>query len=363
MKLLKYFILVWITTSLLVSCGSNDTNSKVDQSKLPILNVKVQKAGLGLGDQLYSFTGKLEANNFAQLSTRVMGQIISLDVEEGDQVYAGQTLVQIKSADIQATVSRVDAGIKEAQAALKNVEINYQRIKTLYEKESATRKEFDDITAQYEMAKARLEAARLSKIEAEEMLNYALITAPFDGYVVKKYSSRGSLANPGQPILEIEGAKQFKVIAKVPESEINLFQTNDEVMVNIDAIKDQSFTGKVNLINRSSNLNQGQFEISVLLNDQEDALDKIKSGMFAKVLLSKGKSKALTISKKHLIERGQLTGLFTINKQNQAMLRWVRTGKETGEEVEILSGLAPGEVYITAYKGKLMDGQPVKIIK
>lgn len=362
MKSLKSIFWTMALAALLVACGANHEEKFSDRDKLPVANVKVQKAGLSEGTQQYQFTGRVEADDFAQLSTRVMGQITYLAVEEGDPVGAGQVLVQIKSADIQATVSRIEANIREAEAARRNVEINHNRIKTLYDKQSATRKELDDISTQLEMTQAQVDAARQARTEAQEMLGYAAITAPFSGTVVKKYASRGSLANPGQPILEIEGTGNFKVVAKVPESEINLFQIGDEINLFIEALGKNPLKGKVSQINRSAGQTQGQFEVNIQIQADAQALKTLKSGMFAQVTLSKGKSEGLTVAETLLVQRGQLTGLFTVNQQQQAMLRWVRTGRNVGGQVEILSGLTPGETYITQYEGKLVDGQKVKVI-
>lgn len=363
MKFFQFFLWTLISGVLLASCGGSHKEKASDRDQLPVAKVKVQKAGLVSDAQQFQFTGRVEADDFAQLSTRVMGQITYLNVEEGDPVSAGQVLVQIKSADIQATVSRVEAGIREAEAALKNVEINYNRIKNLFEKQSATRKEFDDMTAQLEMSRARVDAARQARVEAQEMLSYAAVTAPFSGSVVKKYASKGSLANPGQPILEIEGAGNFKVVAKVPETEIGFFQAGDEVQLNIEALGEKPLKGKVSQINRSAGQTQGQFEVNIQILADASQIETIKSGMFAQVTLSKGKSEGLSVAENILVQRGQLTGLFTVNQQEQAMLRWVRTGRNVGGQVEILSGLAPGETYITQYEGKLVDGQKVQIIQ
>ncbi len=361
MKSLKTLLWIAILGSWLTSCGSSSEKQSPEQNNLPAVKVKVQKAGLSEGTQQHAFTGKVVADDFAQLSTRVMGQITYLAVKEGDAVSAGQVLVQIKSADIQATISRVEAGIREAEAGLKNIKINYDRIKNLYEKKSATRKELDDITAQYEMGKAQVEAARQARLEAQEMLSYAVITAPFSGSVIKKYASKGSLASPGQPILEIEGRGNLKVVAKVPESEINLFKIGDEVNLHVEAVQEKSIKGRVSQINQSAGQTQGQFEVNIQIQATPEANKALKSGMFAQVILQKGKSEGLTIAENLLVQRGQLTGLFTVNQQQQAMLRWIRTGRNIGGQVEVLSGLAPGEVYITQYEGKLTDGQKVQV--
>lgn len=358
---LKNVIITLVALAFLPACGGNDQDATNKIEKLPEISVKVAEVGLSETAKTHQFTGRIASEDLAQLSTRVMGQITYLKVEEGDQVAAGQVLARIKSADIQAQVSQVEARIREAEAALKNVKINYNRIKILYDKKSATRKEFDDISTQYEMAKAQVEAARQMRAQAQEALGYAVVTAPFSGVVSKKFASEGGIANPGMPLLAIESSGQYKVLAKVSESEINLFQNGQKVKVNIEAIG-QEIDGTVNRVNTSGSYTQSQFEVSIALQLTAEQAQALKSGMFATVTLESGEQKGIAIAQNALVKRGQLTGLYTVNQQGEAMLRWIKTGKQMGEKVEVLSGLNKGESVITEYKGRLQDGQKVKVI-
>ena len=88
----------------------------------------------------------------------------------------------------------------------------------------------------------------------------------------------------------------------------------------------------------------------------------IKSGMYARVVLTHGQRSMIAVPEDALIRRGQLTGLYTVSSRDQALLRWVRTGKRFGDQVEILSGLTEGEAYITGYEGRLADGQPIRVM-
>jgi hypothetical protein len=151
----------------------------------------------------------------------------------------------------------------------------------------------------------------------------------------------------------------LKVVAKVPESEINLFKIGDEVILQVEAANQAAIKGRVSQVNQSAGQTQGQFEVNIQIQASPEIIKALKSGMFAQVILEKGKSEDLSITENLLVHRGQLTGLFTVNQQQQAMLRWIRTGRNVGGQVEVLSGLAPGETYITQYEGKLTDGQKV----
>jgi multidrug efflux pump subunit AcrA (membrane-fusion protein) len=101
----------------------------------------------------------------------------------------------------------------------------------------------------------------------------------------------------------------------------------------------------------------GQYKAVVALSEQNKSL---KPGMFARINLLKDKENKLLIPKSSIITKGQLTGIYTVNQQGEAMLRWIRLGKESGENVEVLSGLTINEEIIVSSQSKITDGILVK---
>lgn len=339
---------------LAASCGSEELETKADL-KLPTAKVKLAEVSSEATANSHTFSARVKADKQVKLGTRLMGQITMLSVEEGDKVTAGQTLIRIKSGDIEASRAQIKANQIEAEAALENAKRDYERMKTLVEKESATQKELDDMKTRYEMAKAKIEAIKEMKKGVSANLDYAVITAPFSGYVVQKMANKGDLASPGQPILVIEAPNDFEVVAKVPENEITLFAEGDPVKINVEALPEATFTGKVG---RVTPTNAGQYEVKIALTGSPE-MKALRSGMYARVILQKGKSDQILVPQEAIVKRGQLEGIFAVNQQNEAMLRWIRTGETVGGKVEVLSGLSEGEKYVVAAEGKLQDGQPV----
>jgi RND family efflux transporter MFP subunit len=231
-------------------------------------------------------------------------------------------------------------------------------MKNLYEQESATQKELDDISTEYEMAKAKVQALESKMQEIEDMLDYTLLTAPFDGYVVSKMASEGDIARPGQPILAFEQKDRMKIKVTVPESEISLFRLNDTVSVNITAAGYNTADGVVTNINQSGNIGSRQFSVEIMLPElAEDS--GVKSGMFAEVGLTTDEDRAIVVPQSAIVERGQLTGLYTLNDNSEIVLRWVRIGDTSDDSVEILSGLSEGETFVTSVDQRLREGQKV----
>lgn len=289
-----------------------------------------------------------------------MGEILSLPNDIGDFVSKGTVLVQIKDADLKAQKNQVEASLAEAEASLKNAETNYGRIKALYSEKSATQKELDDITTNYNISKARTEALKSKLNEINDVLTYTRIIAPFDGFVTGKFASRGDLASPGMPILAFEKSGAMKMVVNIPETNISVFTIGDTLNASIPAASYYTDKAVVQNINTSGNPGSRQFTVEISL-PEDISKSGVKNGMFGRVML-KGNSgdRTILIPKTVLIERGQLTGIYTVNDASELILRWVRTGREFDEQVEILSGLSVGETFVAVLQNNLRDGLKVQ---
>ena len=316
-----------------------------------------------------NISGQVESSQIANISTRVMGYITKLTVKVGDHVNAGQLIASISNNDMIAKRSQVDASITEAEAALKNAQKDFERFTELYKQQSATAKELDNVTLQYNAMKAKVEATKQMRNEVTAMLAYTSLTAPFAGTVTQKFADAGSMANPGMPIITIEQSGTYQISAAVPETEISQIKPGEAVTVSIRSI-DKVFTGKITQINPSSQFTGGQYIIKISIPD----IDKkgLYAGMYANIgITSTGRSKdnntetegAILVPVSSIVNKDQLTGLYTISSNNTALLRWVRLGKTYGDKVEVISGLDKNESFITHAQGKLYNSTPVKIKK
>lgn len=174
------------------------------------------------------------------------------------------------------------------------------------------------------------------------------------------------MANPGMPLVSIEGASHLQVTAMVSESDITAIKNGMTVSVLVKSTN-QELSGKVSEVSGSAKNTGGQYLVKVNLNN---ANNKVLSGMFVNVqfpIANKTQSNTSTQSDKVLIpqsalvRQGQLTGIYTIGTTNKALLRWLRIGKTYGNQVEILSGLSASEKYIVSAEGKLYNGAKVSI--
>jgi len=351
----KIIAILSISAIVLTSCGSDKKETIIKEAAIA---VKVSGVSENDNSPFVTASGKIEAENSANLSTRMMGYVTKIHVKVGQKVGAGQLLVSINNTDLQAKKAQVDASILQATAGYNNAKKDYDRFVNLFKQQSASQKELDDMTARYEMAKAGLEGAKQMRNEVIAQFSYSNITAPFSGTVTNTFVKEGDMANPGMPLVSVEGATRLQVTAMVSENDIAAIKKGMAVKVLVKS-SNTNLTGKVSEVSGSATNTGGQYLVKINL-DKTDS--SVLSGMFVNVQFPVANKTQTTptervlVPETALVKQGQLTGIYTIGTGNVAILRWLRTGKNFGNQVEVLSGLSANEQYIVSAEGKLYNG-------
>jgi len=345
---------------LFTSCSDNTHETEIKKDD-PV-KVTIAVAGAGSNNIIHA-SGVIESKETAIISTRVMGFITAIKVKAGEKVQKGQLLVSISNDDILAKKAQAQAMVSEAEAALTDAKKDYERFAELYKQNSASEKEFENATLHYNSVKAKAEAARQMRNEAEAMLMYTNLTAPFSGIITQKNVDAGSMANPGVPILIMEKTGGYHVSASVSESDIASVKEGTEATVSIKS-NGRVMHGRVTEISPSAQFSGGQYAIKVNLPDVEKT--GLYSGMYVNVAIpvdnnTTSSTNNVLVPASAILYKDQLTGLYTITENQTALLRWVTVGKVQGGQVEILSGLRNDEKFILESEGKLYNGVPIII--
>ncbi|MGN6180385.1 MAG: efflux RND transporter periplasmic adaptor subunit [Mucilaginibacter sp.] len=318
---------------------------------------------MGANDGQINLSGQLSSTQTAAISTRIMGYITAIHVKIGDKVQKGQLLVSIASQDIAAKQAQSDAGVAQAQAALENAKKDYERYKILYSQQSASQKELDNMTLQYRSAQAQFTAAKEMRNEANANMAYANLTAPFSGTITQKLADAGSIANPGMPLLMLEREGTFQINAYATESQIGLLHIGMPLTANVSAAN-KILNATISQISRSADNTSGQYLLKA--NIADDKASGLYSGMFVNLsipveLQSNNYDNQLWVPVSAIVHQDELNGIYTINNDNRAMLRWLRLGKVQGDKVEVLSGMSANDTFISGADGRLYNGVPIKI--
>lgn len=354
-------VLAILAGSLLFhACSSGPSDSVEEQAPIA---VTVSTAGSERTAPGLTASGRLEAKESANISTRIMGHVSAIHVTTGQAVERGQLLVTISSSDLEAQRRQAEAGVAAARAAYANALKDLERFEELFRKNSASRKELDDITTRADMARAGLDAALRQGDAVAAQLAYARIAAPYAGKVTNVFLKEGEMANPGMPILGIEGIAGLQAVVMVPESGIAAVRPGMKAEVLLKSLG-SSWPGEVAEVSSSSRNTGGQYLVKIDIGNPGNG---VLSGMFVEAgLLPAGKETAqgqgaLVIPASAMVRKGQLEGVWVVNDQDIALLRWLRLGRDRDGRVEVLSGLAPGERYVVSTDERLYNGAKVEL--
>jgi RND family efflux transporter MFP subunit len=319
-------------------------------------------------EDYYETSATVKAKNIASVSTRMMGEVTSLNVKEGDFVRQGQVLLTIDDRDISERIKAAESGYKEAlkglEVAKQNkslIDITYQRYKKLYDEKAISQQELDQIEAQknisyieYERAEEMVNRAKASLSEIKVYHGYTRITAPFSGIITEKKIEKGNMAVPGAPLLTIEDISSYRVEANIDERFFGITKIGMPVNVRIDSLNIKT-KGWISEIVPSIDPMTRTFLIKVDLKSLG-----LRSGLFAHVSIPVGKRETILVPQKVIVEKGQLTGIYVSDEKGIITFRPVRTGKRYDEAIEVLSGLNPKEKIVIDGIDRVIDGGVIK---
>ena len=374
--------IVFIATGMLAAgCGGAIESRPEKAEVVPGLQLqKMQKQKLA--DELEA-PGSVIAQSTAQVAARAMGTVLRVAVREGDNVKRGQVLAQLDERELSAhrsaaqAASRVaSAGVLQAtkavaaaQAQADVMKKTYERYSYLKEQKSVSPQEFDEVAAKQEAAQANLEQAKagLSQSEAgvsqaeseahaaESVASYARISAPFDGRVVRRSVEPGSLVSPGMPLFVVEDTSRYQLEATLPAEALAGVKKNVLARVQLDALRAQSLAGKVSEIEAGADPTSHTFKARVDLPKEAG----IQSGMFGRAYFAQGEKQAIVLPAEAVVSRGQLRGIYVVDGTGLILWRVVTLGKNTGNHVEVLSGVNEGEVVVLNPGSQELDGKKI----
>jgi RND family efflux transporter MFP subunit len=193
------------------------------------------------------------------------------------------------------------------------------------------------------------------KVEAETLLAYTRVTAPFDGVVTAKHADVGDLATPGRRLLAMENPASLRLEVDVPEALVGRVQLGDRLPVQVPAAE-KSAQGVVSEISPTAAPGSRTFLVKLDLPDDP----AFRVGQFGRAEIAIGESAALFVPASAVLQRGQMEMVFVV-ADGAARLRLVKTGRPVAQDIELLSGVSAGEQVVVGPASDLVDGQPVEV--
>jgi len=371
--------------AMMAGCGEKGKHGPASAQRAPVTGVEVVTAGGVPRESFAEVVGTVRAKTIAAVAPRVMGRITSLPVAEGDRVKKGALLATIDDTQIRAQLAAAGAMVTEAEAGLMEVEgaiaqaeaskalaeKTYERFRMLHEEKVVTPQEFDEVEVKRTVAvmdyqraldKRAQVAAKVTQAKAQEdaaraMLSYTRVAAPFAGVVTEKKADVGSMAAPGVPIVVLEDTRRYRIEASVPEGYFGALKVGSRVRIVLGAPPGTEIPGNISEVVPTVDPASRTFTVKADLPGGE----ALRTGMFGRVLFPSGEETVLRVPRKAILRIGGYDGLYTVTSDNVARLVMVKTGKVSGEDVEILSGIGPGALVAVSPVDRLSDGVRVEV--
>ncbi len=312
-----------------------------------------------------TFAGVARAGVESQLSFRVAGTVDRVPVIVGQQVKRGQLLAQLDPTDYELKVQEALAGLAQAEAALRNSDADYDRVRGLYENHNASRRELDGARANFESSQAQVEAAQKRLEQARQQVAYCSLRAPVDGTVAAVDVEVNENVSAGQKLFLLTAGSDIEVEVALPETLIASVEPGEKVAVSFDALPSRSFDATVTEAGVAAVGTATTFPVTVRL---AEADPDIRSGMAAEVELrfaGAARAKRMMVPAVSVGEDRDGRYVFVLEAgsggQGVVKRRAVTVGELTSDGLEILSGLSEGELLVTAGVRRLSDGERVSL--
>lgn len=375
----KLMVIVAVATALagITGCGKSDANRSAEVAKPPV-PVEINAAVPSNVSEGIEVTGSLEPKFSVDVKTQVPGLVKQVMVSEWVHVRKGQPLARIDVAETEAQVKRAEAGVAsakanhaQAQVAANRAERELARVLKLKESGLATQQALDDARSELEAAKARVGVAAAQIHVAEEEVRQGtarqakgVVVAPIDGVIALRDVNVGDLAGDAaasKPIFHIVDNRLLNLIVTVSSTDSARIKVGQPLEFTVDSQPGRTFTGKVMYINPE--LSSADRSLKVIA-EVRNVPESLKGGLFAKGRIVTG-SRAQVLQ----VPRSVINAFDTVAKKGSLFVvengivhkRDIISGSVTGEQVEIVSGLKPGEQYVTRGGFNLKDGDKVVV--
>jgi len=336
----RSFVLLAASAALLVACGGGEEAAVAEPPAVAagLAAVTVSPGEQG-GERL--FDGIVEAVQQATITAQTSGRIVALERDVDDPVRRGDPILRISAVEQKANLDAARQALTEANAMVTEARSRFSRVNELAGRDLLSQSDLDRATADRDAAEARLAAARAGVAAAEEQFGYTQVRAPFDGVVTERHVDVGEAVAPGQPLTAVAALGALRVNVDVPQALADEVRALGSARVYAgDTVLDSA--GLTVFPAAASGSNTVRVRVDLPKGSQG-----LYPGMFVKAGFRSAEPVALRVPAPAIVRRSEVTAVYVVSGDGEVRLRQVRLGRQLGDEVEVLAGLAAGESVAT----------------
>lgn len=338
---------------------------KKDRGPVPVRTAFVAQRDVS---ETLLFTGELEAPLAVEVKPKIPGRLEKMELAdgrpttEGVAVRQGEVIATLDDRELKAQAALAKAQAEQAEVTVAERERERKRLEALYAQAVATEQARDTAVSAHEGARAALAQAQAQLQLAQVNLAEATIRAPMDGVVAARYADPGAMVGPAAAIVQIVQMDPLRLMLAVPARLLPLLtEGQTQVAVETDVRPGREMECTLARIFPAADPETRTVRAEVLLpNPPEDGAARLRPGMYATAKLTvAARPGALTVPAAAIVRVLDRQLVFTV-QDGVAHAADVQTGIRDGADIEIVSGLAAGDEYVTLGQNKLTDGAPIE---
>lgn len=337
-------------SALISGCGSQQ------QQEDTSLKVRTITIGEESGTTGAGYAGTIHNRTETNLAFQIGGRIINKFVNIGDPVQAGQVLAQINGSDTAAQVQNAEGAVKAAQSAYELAETNAKRYRELYAQQAISKLQLDQAENQLNATAAQLQQAQAGLNTSSNQASYTNLVAPDSGLITAFTIEPGQVVAAGQQVGILAAGHEPEAVIALPEQELTSIHVGSPATITFWALPEVKVQGVVREISPIPDPIARTYTVKITLQNPPDS---VQLGMTINATLSSTDTPNITIPLTALVKDNNGNNAVYIIRDHKAHLVPIKTGEFGQNSVIVTSGLAKGDIVITAGTQQLQEGTAV----
>ncbi len=326
---------------MIAGCGSNGSKTAEQTATVEevLPTVSVAKVTAREVPQEATYTTTIQPYVKNNIAPQAVGRISRILVDVGDFVKEGQVVAEMDQTQL-----------AQVELQMKNNEIEYTRLKGLYEVGGLSKSDLDAIEMAY----------NLSKTQYKNLLENSTLVSPINGVITARNYDAGDMYSMSAPIYTVEQIKPVKLLVGISETDYSKVKKGDAVTITADALPGKTFHGKINKIYPTVDPSTRTFTVEVVVDNNYNTL---RPGMFARATVRFGVNNSVVIPDVAVVKQ-QGSGerfVYVLNEDGTVTYQKVVLGRRMGAEYEVLEGIADGAEVVVGGQIRLKDGVKVTV--
>jgi RND family efflux transporter MFP subunit len=327
--------------------------------------VTVAKPRLGDANNALTLPATVYGLHEASLYARVNGYISRIDVDMGARVREGQTLAVIDMPEVEQELQAARAAVEQGEASGALARATLSRWRSMVDQTAATRQEFEEKQAAFNVSEASVKAARANVERLTALRRFGSITAPFSGVVTARNVDVGALVAPGsgstvRPLFTLAQTDRLRVITSVPQNAAPTVRVGQDADVVVQELGNVAFRGRVTRTSRALDYATRTLQTEIQLDNRDG---RLMPGMFAQVRLELPRgTRTLLIPANTLMVRPDGPQVAIV-RDGRIVIASVTLGRDFGSELEVLGGVTVNDSLVINPGDDVPKGTVVRVAR